>query len=286
MISRILVGTHGSDASIGALQVARALAERDGSAVRVLSVVEPLPVYEAGLGVPMELVELDRQVRADRVQDVRQQVNELGGAALNWEIEVTWGIPIRTIVRQAEEWHADLGVLGLGRHRPMDRVLGSETALHVIRAATVPVLAAPAAARGLPRSAVVAVDFSSFSRRAAGAALALLGSGATLHLLHVVPVLRVPSAAAGDWVAAYHKRLQDNLRELSRTLGAAVDVTVESHVRFGDPASEVVSFAEEYGAAFMAAGSHGRSFIGRGDGAPHPRDRRSRRRRDPHRAVR
>jgi nucleotide-binding universal stress UspA family protein len=156
-------------------------------------------------------------------------------------------------------------VLGHTRHALLDRLFGTETALHVMRLAHVPVLAVPAESRELPRMAVAAVDFSEFSREAAQTAADLLGRPAELHLAHVSwrPLPDMPRIVGPEWVESYHESTRLQLKELAEALESAGEARVETHLLEGDPAREVLRLAEAVGAELIAAGSHGASFFSR-----------------------
>jgi nucleotide-binding universal stress UspA family protein len=139
-------------------------------------------------------------------------------------------------------------VLGLGRHSPIDRILGSETALGVLRRAGCPVLAVPAGGAATFRRAVAAVDFSAASVRAAEAAAALLEPDATLALVHVRPetsaLLAGGAAVLAAWEEAYRRRTDELLARVSAMLRARrPDLRVAGVVRAGSPADQTLAVA-------------------------------------------
>jgi nucleotide-binding universal stress UspA family protein len=92
------------------------------------------------------------------------------------------------------------------------------------------------------------------------------GSGGTVRLLHVAPI---PTERVGDHgrVVAYvnqemerieHSRL-DYLKEAEAGLAG---VPVESVVRFGDPAEEIVREADAFDADLIAVTTEDRGFFG------------------------
>lgn len=259
----IVVATNGATSADAALRVARALAEHLGVAgeVEVVSVLEPLPVYTSGFA--MELPPPDfEQSRIDALaRGVRRQLVEMG--ADSWPVSLQMGQVGRTIARVAQERGAGLIVLGLGRHRPIDRLLGSETALHAIRSADAPVLAVATPAKGLPRRAVVAVDFSRASLRAAHTAMALLAEGGTLHLVHVRPPLELQSSVAEGWDAIYREGVAKLFEKLRAELAPDGRVTIDATTVFGEPAPELLGFAQRVEADLIAAGAQGHGLFDR-----------------------
>jgi nucleotide-binding universal stress UspA family protein len=263
----ILVATDGRPGALGALRNARALAEREGVGVEVVVVCEPAHPYPIGPGesplpVPPELLPaatepLQRAVAA--------QLEEVGGGAAAWPVWMVEGGVADMIARTARERNARFVLLGLREARGLERWLSRETLLRVIHLAHVPVLAVPASGADLPRVALVAVDFSEFSLRAARATLHVLAAGARLHLAHGT---WAPDAGAGwatmDWAKTYRTAVEDRLEELASELRreGRVEVTVH-YLGEGRTAEEVLGLAERVGADLVAAGSHGSGFVGR-----------------------
>jgi nucleotide-binding universal stress UspA family protein len=266
-MEKILVATDGNDAASGALHLARALVQRRAASVEVLSVQEPFPMN--GMLPNGTLIfappELEAAARLLRKQQVEEQIRAVGAELKDWPLTVVVGLPAPAIVRFARATGASLIVLGLGRHAVADRWFGTETALRVMRLSHVPVLAVPAAARKLPTHAVVAVDFTEFSRDAAEAALRIIQPGGTLHLAHVFwrPSEEIPWVGGRDWVEVQRQQMQGQLEELARQLESAADIHVQAHFLDGDPASEIRHLSDAVGAEVIAAGSHGAGFFSR-----------------------
>jgi nucleotide-binding universal stress UspA family protein len=163
----------------------------------------------------------------------------------------------------AEDLGASLIIIGLGRHGSLDRLFGRETALQVVRLAHIPVLLVPADSDTLPNSALLAVDFSTFSRRAAQAATSVLKSPATLHLVHAISGLEFVPTASGEWHPEHLRQLETRLEEFGAGLDLPEGWTVRTRVLEGEPSHEILAYAEEVEADMLVAGSHGHSFVGR-----------------------
>ncbi|AHG92608.1 UspA domain-containing protein (plasmid) [Gemmatirosa kalamazoonensis] len=266
----VLVATDGRAAAASALLVARRLAERLGGAPEVLDVLEPFPVYVDAPVACMEALEAERAAATHEV--LRDQIDAV--VAAPWPAEVTFGVPAETIARVADERRAALVVLGIGRHRLVDRLFGSETALQVLRSGDRPVVAAGPDADGVIRHAVAAVDFSAASVRAAAIAAQLVVPGGTLSLVHVRsrPEPRRPRAAEqvpATGADELLRRLAFGLR--FGTVGdddccyarGRRDVTIGTAVLVGDPAAEVLDYAERAGVDLVAVGTHGPGLVER-----------------------
>ena len=263
MSRRILLATDGTPAAMGALHLARRLSEERGFFVEVLGVMEPLPVFDAGFMVALPEVELYQSRQDGLRREILAQVESLGPGTRDWPVTILSGSPGPRIVARAEEVDAHTILMGLGRHRPVDRVFGTETALQVIRLSRIPVLAVPETARELPRSAAFAVDFSVFSQRAANAALALMRSPWEAHLVHVMSGMEFLPALSDGWRHDVEEELHNRLAEFAQGMSPGVGDQVHVDLLEGEPAREILAFAERRGLELLAAGSHGLSFVGR-----------------------
>lgn len=264
MNERILACTHAGDGALGALRMANALAERDGSPVDVLAVVptvfmEGLTLYAFPTGlVPEDAASVERFR-----QEVRAQLAGVGGAVARVEPRVEIGQVSHTIAGFAQSGAAGLILLGAGRHDVATRLVGGETSLYVSRMARVPVLAVPADAERIPRSAVAAVDFSEYSRDAARTAARLMGPGGVLHLVHATWFAHAEMRAGGDWLADYLAGARGRLHELADVLQRETGVEVHTEIDIGDPVPSLLQRVRDAGAELLAAGSHGHGFFTR-----------------------
>ncbi len=106
---------------------------------------------------------------------------------------------------------------------------------------------------------ICAMDFSPLSLKAASTSADLAASlGAKLILVHVI----TPGAEYSSLGIAKDElrpAIENKLREIVAPLGANVDWGVVD----GDPAVELVTFAQRWGGDLIAIGSHGRTGLGR-----------------------
>lgn len=154
-------------------------------------------------------------------------------------------------------------MLGLGAHGVTARLFQRETALRVTRAAKTPVLAVPTHAWGVPHSALAALDFTVSSEHAARAALRLLGGEGTLYLAHVSPRVPIPQGDSRSWEEITTTGVLPRLEALARRLAPPLGVQVEYVSLHGEPAHELLAFAEQFRIDLVAAGAHGRTALGR-----------------------
>ena len=246
-----------------ALETARLLAARSGSEVDGVAVLAPLPMFLTGT----EPVVLAADVEADREADLKERVSReiaaVAGADSGWPVEVFHGEPARVLAGHAHDRQASLVVMGIGRHRPIDRLISGETALRTIRLADCPVLAVAPGLAGLPRSVVVATDFSPSSANAARTALGLIGATGTMHLVHVWQPCEREDERLEARDADYRRVIPDEFRRFTAALSVPPGVTVKHEVREGAAAERVLDFARAHHVELIAAGRQGHGLIER-----------------------
>lgn len=250
----VLVATDGGRAAASALRIAAAYAEAEGVAIEVIAVVESLSELPMPLPHRDELEQAHARGVAERVRD---QLRHVIGPT-DWPVHVRLGRPAPAIFKTAVSRGASLVILGLESRKPE----GNSTAAELLHLADVPVLVTQDGRA--PRTAVVGVDFRPSSLRAGRAALRLIGSAGTLHLVHIQPTLDFPAAVVWDWgnrygsaIAVGFERLRAALEESGRA------GPIEVHTRSGDTATELLAIAEELGAELLAIGSDGYVCNGR-----------------------
>lgn len=259
----ILVATDGSHDSDGAVRVGLALSRRDNVPMTMLSVVEPLPVYDSDGITPVEVDRLTAITHESREAAMRAQHDRTHPGIREWPYTIQVGERVGTILASVERNGASLVILGLGAHGVTARLFRRETALRVIRAATTPVLAVPMYGWGVPHSALVAVDFTRSSEDAARAALDLLGGEGTLYLAHVTPRVPIPQGDSRTWEEVMTAGVVPRLEAVARRLDPPPGVQVEYVTLHGEPANELLAFADQFKVDVIAAGAHGRSALGR-----------------------
>jgi nucleotide-binding universal stress UspA family protein len=129
--------------------------------------------------------------------------------------------------------------------------------LQIVWTAPVPVLAVPPTMERLPRRALVAVDFSAASRRAATTALTVLGASATITLAHVHPAIDFAALGRPGWDAIYARGRDALLQELGAEFGQAKGITVETALLRGEPAPALLDFAAAGAYDLIVAGTQG-----------------------------
>jgi nucleotide-binding universal stress UspA family protein len=258
-VSPVIIATDGREQSDPALIAGRLFAE-DKESLRVASVLMPMPTVASDAAIPIPAdVEVLRRANLKRAVQV-QMARAWGGEIA--DIELSEGDPATLIARLANESNGSMIVAGLGRHRVIDRLFGSETALRLVRVSAVPVLAVANGLTHAPRCIVVAIDYSDTSLRAARLALDVAGSSATIYLAHVAPRDSTLCDWNG-WGSSYKRDAIDALQKIREQLRLPPGMILQRVVLQGDPATELLAFATSVNADLIATGSHGNGFVSR-----------------------
>lgn len=260
---RVLLATDGSTDALTATRWLRLFPLPADSPVLVLmvaEVVEP-PVRAETLEHLRDAVLGD----ARRIGDEARRL--LGPRGPGSEVRVSEGEPRAEIVRAAEEWRAELlvmGARGLGGVRGL--LLGS-VSQDVARHAPCPVLVVKGQPKGL-RRAVVAVDGSPDSLEAVRFFAALpLPAKLRVRLVGVVHRHRIPPlaprAAQAHLRAVVAQLERERTAEVETALqGAAAALrekagAVELAIPVGRPGEQVVREAAEFAADLVVVGARG-----------------------------
>ena len=111
------------------------------------------------------------------------------------------------------------------------------------------------------------VDFSGSSERVVPFVRSVAKKyGSTIHVVHVVADLTSDLYAPGETIVTFISQLRENAESM---IGEYCDkhfsglANVFGHVMDGDPAEEIVRFAQENGDSLIIMGTHGRKGLDR-----------------------
>lgn len=252
----VVVGVDGSRQSIAALNTGASIARRMNCALHAVTVLPPFPSYHIDPGADDSREKVD-QLRSTLKNAELREIMRGVEPEKGWTHEVVVGRAARVLATVAEARAAELIVVGRTRHGPMDRLLGGETTLQVMRLSDVPVIGVDADLES-PEIAVVAMDFSPSSIEAAKASVSLLGSSGTLYLVYVEPPSELLPQQVGMLAEGrFPGDVAVWFRRVASELGTHAGVLVEPVTLSGRPVAAVVDFAERVGADLVAAGSRG-----------------------------
>lgn len=262
-IDPILVATAGDEAADAAIGLARLLAGSTAADVRMVSVVEPMMLPDAGTVWMPAPPGFGAELLAERQAAVDAQLARAGVAESGWPVDIVVGDPARQIAARARVARARLLMLGRAADGPVRRFFGGALAQRLLRLADVPVLSVMPALTTLPGRVVLAVDFSPYSLYAAQVALAIAAPDAIVHLVHVRPRPVPLTAGADDWERRYAGALPAAFERFVDELNGADGHQIETVTLAGAPASALVEFAEAAGTDLVVTGAHGRGFVDR-----------------------
>jgi nucleotide-binding universal stress UspA family protein len=173
------------------------------------------------------------------------------------------GPAAQSIVDLAHDREVRAIVVGTGQHNPIGRFVYGERAVQISRLSDRPVVVVPSGAKiGPVREAIVAVDFSPASQRAARFALDLVADDGELVLVHVKSAVNLSDEGAGWWEEAYTKRTTDLFRRFTALLRPGRGIRVTTRLLHGDVADSILAYAR-HDAGLIACGGRQHSFIER-----------------------
>jgi nucleotide-binding universal stress UspA family protein len=187
--------------------------------------------------------------------DVARALSVSPSGSPQWPLTVLAGTPSHTLAAHATACHASLLVMGLGRHSPLDRLFGRDTALATLRETAVPLLAVGQAYPRVLSHVVVGVDFGAASTAAAALALRLLAPGGRLSLVHVAPRFARPVEGWEQWDAEYAGSLPALFQALVSRLAVPAETAVDTVMLRGDPAATLLARAQQERAPLLAVGA-------------------------------
>jgi nucleotide-binding universal stress UspA family protein len=277
-LKRYLVPTDFSDAAERAFEQALTLAGSRAGTGEILLVhrlPSPVPVFAppASLGaggIPEMGRLLDDYTRGLR-DDAMNKLEKLGkrateGISIEIAIEESHE-PYEAILQQASRWRADLIVMGTHGRKGLDKLLMGSVASAVLHRTEhdVMLLRADSEIFALgkdPGLILVPVDFSDYSHRALHMARLIASRfGASVHLVHVVALVRTPFKPGGlssrleeqpELREKYRTALEDMLGDTPGGVTLAEGTTV---------AGEILWWREKLGARLVVMGSRGEAGL-------------------------
>lgn len=136
-VHRILVPVDFSDCSLEALEYAALLAQRSGSSLSLLHVLEPVSY---GLDFTLSHEQQRKEMRERLTQRLAGFVEALAGAKITADSHVRGGLPADSILDSARTLSADVIVMGTHGRRGVSRALSGSVTEAVLRQSRCPVL--------------------------------------------------------------------------------------------------------------------------------------------------
>jgi nucleotide-binding universal stress UspA family protein len=277
MISHIIVPLDGSQVSHAALPLARALAERNGAGITLLSVIDPprdfFLVSDDGSGNRLRAKDVDHLASEEsRLQEYLERVKTSFDHS-HVSIDVRLGQAPEEIIDAAQSRArsviimASHGRTGIGR-----AVLGSVTS-RVVQASTVPVFVTRASSDTRSEygkqkidHVAIALDGSRLAEQALDRAYDIFRNNVRYTLIRIVEPVAPGQSYTSEAIASYERKAreiaEDYLRDTADGLSAK-GANVNVDVRVTQPSNGIIRIADEFGADMIAMTTHGRSGMGR-----------------------
>ena len=261
----VLVALKAHDGCDATLAIAQWLAGAQRRPLHALTVVEPSEMAAVAAGVPAlpERYRVEERAAIAELLEARLARTRWGRDTAQ-RVDVVEGPAAHTITDVARERNAHAIVVGTGQHGPLGRLVYGERAVQIARLSERPVVVVPPnAAVGPVSEAIVAVDFSPASQRAARFATELLANEGRLTLVHVKSAVNLSEESAGWWDDAYERRAADLLRRFTASLRPERGITIATQMLHGDVAPMLLTLARERRVGLIACGGRRHSFIER-----------------------
>ena len=261
----VLVALKSYDGCDAALAVAQWLASAQRRPLHAITVLEPYEMAAVIAGVPAlpERLRVDERAAITALLETRLACTQWGRGTTR-RVDVVEGPAVQTVADVGFERDAHAIVVGTGQHGALGRLVYGERAVQIARLSDRPVVVVPpSAVAGPVRDAVVAVDFSPASQRAARFAIDLLDDEGRLTLVHVKSAVNLSEESAGWWDDAYERRAADLFRRFAASLRPERGITIATRLLHGDVAPMLLALAREQGAGLIACGGRRHSFIER-----------------------
>jgi nucleotide-binding universal stress UspA family protein len=259
-----LVATDGTAESDSALQIAREAAARAGANLQAISICETEPPPDLpAFTSPPDIFADPATMRANRHAEVTSQLLRVLGPGHGVWTTIRSGPVGRSIADYAKEVDCGLIVAGRGRHGIVERLMGEEHLLRLLRIARCPVLMVEAGMQPPLRRVVIGIDFSRYDQAAAEAAKDVMSADAKIFLVHVKPDMSTTVPIDGSAIASYNEAMRIGIDEVRSRLAFGASHEVEPVLLTGHPGTAIADFARRAHADLIAVGTHGTGFLHR-----------------------
>jgi nucleotide-binding universal stress UspA family protein len=257
-LQRVLAATDASEHGLSAVVTGAACARRSGASLDVVSVLETRL-----LPFGIKATDYHEKFGEELHREVVAQAEEAGAADAT--VHVRGGLAAPLITKMAEEFGADLVVVGAHPRPAVARFLVGSTAERVIRLAHVPVLGATEKRREPFERILVAVDLSRQSRRvleiAAAFALADQAEVRALYVQNRLTPMLLEAALFDEREQRHHARSQFEL--ILSEVSLPSELMVSREIREGHAGHEILHEAQDWDADLIVLGTHGFGFFNR-----------------------
>jgi nucleotide-binding universal stress UspA family protein len=252
-LNRILAAADDSAAGQKAVKAAFSIAARSNAALSLLHVIAAPVRTIAGSYVGESDRFLDEEASSElRVRRWLLSDDSPARPDAPPELSVAYGVPGIEICRFAEDWSADLIVVGRKEHPERARLLLGDTGDAVTRRSRVPTLLVPAQGSGLSR-VLVALDGSDRGMKVLGPACAFARVlGAALAVVSVEPRM-VEEPGSTSLPLTRSLALESRVRSMALAAGCE---EVDVRIRGGAISTRILEQIESGGHDMLVLGQH------------------------------
>ena len=273
-INRILFPTDFSSVAEDAFSHAAHVALQCDAVVHVFNVVDP---NAAPTSSPMDYLPLEPASEGDNLYlaplstvDVETPAQEQVSVKVVYQ-QFESASPAEAIIDHATDQDMDLVVMGTHGRRGVDRLLHGSVSEEIVREAPCPVFTVLGGDEPSPGPyvdrIVAPVDLSNQSELVARHAYALADIyHASLDILHVVENVAYPNAYGIDPLTPLLPEIQNRATNALNDLAASLpdgDVDMQTVLRTGYAARDVLDYVDEVAADMVVMATHGRSGLER-----------------------
>jgi len=263
---KVLLAIDNDDNAPAAVRVTAALTHR-GAEPTVLRAIELMTPLTGGLASDATFAYaqavLGEEFYEDQERFIRNALRDILGKDPAWPVKAVLGDPPSTIIYEAEEYGAEVLVMGIHHHGAFAQALGENTATRVMANAAMPIPGVRPDTASLPFRILVATDFGNASWEAAHIAANLADPGGVVVLAHVA--LPSPIVDEGDEGQALVQRegIEHAFERLANEIRKGKSIRVETVTRNGDAGRELLSLAEKINPDMIAAASQRHRLLAR-----------------------
>lgn len=261
-IGPVLVALKPFDGGDSAIAMASWLAGQRHAELHAMSVIEMGDMGTAVAGLPPLPEEYYQRERDEVAAELRSRLAPAAGER-EVHIDVIEGAPGSSVAGVAASRHASAIVIGTGRHGRLGRFLYGERALEVVRNAESPVLVVPPEASVPIERAIVAVDFSGASVRAAAATMGMIAENGRLVLVHVENLHQHLDGRDLGVQEEHERRTRALFSRFLDALPQSPRVQLDTAILSGDPVGALLRYAEEHDAQLIGCGRRRHSLVER-----------------------
>jgi nucleotide-binding universal stress UspA family protein len=259
----LVVATDGSDASTAAFTAASLIAEINDVEVRVVSVLEPLPMPIEVPHAMLEFEQMDVSRAKELASRARSQIKKHEPQENAWHLETRAGVPAVEIAQSAQDHGAGLIIVGASSHGLLDRLMGGETASRIAQLGNIPLLVAAAGIRRLPHRIVVAMDLDPSQLGDLPPVLSLFGPAASIACVHVKRREDFPGSDSPAFARAYENAVTESFGVTQGAISKVPGMRADLIRLTGDPVTELLRYAEQAKAELLVLGLRRHYGLGR-----------------------